>query len=456
MIESEKHLLWQSVLTELQLSLSGANFQTWFKGKTAILSSDKDVVEIGCSSEYNRIWIEERYFSKIKEVLDRITNRTNTIIFSVNSQVIAPKQAKKASKENPTVPLFDSDYSPSIKDAIEAANLNQKYTFSNFIVGQTNQLAYAVAKSIVDEPFDRYNPLLIYGGVGVGKTHLLQAVAHAFLLRRANAKVLYCSSEAFTNDMISAIQKKQMFDFKEKYRSLDLLLVDDIQFIAGRESTQEEFFHTFNYLYGRGKQLVFSCDRNPDELNGLQERLKNRFLGGMLAKIDSPDLELREAVLLANARAFGLKLDFSIIRALAQKLGPSIRELEGGLLRLTAVSNLTSRKIDLSLVETVIGAYKNRRDDARTLLEVVSSYFSLPLSDLLSKKRARPFVLPRQIIMYLLRNQLNHSYNDIAKFLGGRDHTTVIYSVNKVEKLVENDGEIGRIVEEIKTKVFSC
>lgn len=449
--------LWESVLAELQLTLSGANFQTWFKGKTQILSMKEGLIEIGCSSPYNKVWIEERYLGQIKEIVERITGDSKTLVFTVSSQTLPIVGRKQRLEKEVTVPLFEEAASGDIQASFQNANVNQKYSFSNFVVGPSNQLAHAAAKAVVDTPYERYNPLLIYGGVGIGKTHLLHAIASAVLLRRSGTKILYCSSETFTNEMVEAIQRRQTVDFRSKYRNVDFLLIDDVQFIAGRESTQEEFFHTFNQLYSKGKQLVFSCDRNPNELSNLQERLRNRFAGGLVVAIDPPDVELREAILLAKARDANLNLEHPLIHLLAQNLGPSIRDLEGGLLRVVAASRLTGLPIDGSLVQTAIGI-KSIRDE-RSLDEVLSeiaSFFSLSLFEIKNKSRTPSRVFPRQVAMYLLRSEAHLSYKEVAKLLGGRDHTTAIYGINKVETMVEKGGEVAALVSEIRGKVFKC
>jgi len=451
----DKTSLWQSVLAELQLALSGANFQTWFKGKTDILSFEGNVIEIGCSSPYNKVWIEERYFGKIKEIVDRVTGNSNALVFTVSSEGLGETKAPSKTSDPRTVPLFEGEASPALQDGLETAGLNQKYSFASFVVGQSNQLAYAASLAVAEAPHERYNPLLIYGGVGVGKTHLLQAIGQAILLRRAGAKVFYCSSETFTNEMVEAIQKRRTVDFRAKYRSVDLLLIDDVQFIAGRESTQEEFFHTFNQLYGRAKQLIFSCDRNPSELTNLQDRLKSRFAGGLLVAIDPPDIELREAILLAKAKEAGLEVGFPIIRHLAESLGPSVRDLEGGLLRIQAASKLTGRKIDFALIKTVIGTQPAPdKKSPEKILEEVAAFFSLPASELKGARRARGCVFPRQVGMYLLRKKTNLSFKEIAQEFGGRDHTTALYSVNKVENLVEKGGEVARLVDRLLGRIF--
>jgi len=438
-------------MAELQLTLSGANFQTWFKGKTTILSVEGSLIEIGCSSPYNKVWLEGRYAGTLKTIVDRITGQSNTVVFTVSSKEFPPK-FKPKEKTGSTAPLFEDDISPSIKEAIDAANVNRKFSFSNFIIGQTNQLAFAVAKAVVETPVDLYNPLLIHGGVGVGKTHLLQSIAQAAILRRPDYKVLYCSSETFTNDMVEAIQQRQTVGFRSKYRKLDLLIVDDIQFIAGRESTQEEFFHTFNHLVVGGKQVVLSCDRNPNELSNLQGRLKNRFVGGMVVLIEPPDLELREAILLGKAKAAGVVLDFSLVRFLAENLGSSIRDLEGALLRLLAVSNLTGKEISLEMIKSSIRFGSKEAKGPDKLLGLVAVFFSISVEKLTGTLRLKQYVFPRQVAMYLLRTNCNLSYKQVASFFGGRDHTTAMYSVSKVENLVKTGGEVASLVRDIQVK----
>jgi chromosomal replication initiator protein len=451
----DKNSLWESVLADLQLSLSSANFQTWFKGRTSILSIKGGVIEIGCSNSYNKVWLEERYLGKIKEVCDKITGTSNSVLFTVASHLPSHTQTKKPSGANETtVPLFEEVASQSIKDSLESANINQRYSLTNFLVGQSNQLAFAVSKAVVDKPFERYNPLLIAGGVGVGKTHLLQAIGHSIILRRAGVRVLYTTSETFTNQMVDAIQRKDTSSFRNKYRNIDVLLLDDVQFIAGRESTQEEFFHTFNHLYAKGKQIILSSDRPPAELPALQERIKNRFSGGMLALIDQPEQDLREAILLAKSKALGLDLEFSLIRVMAASLGPSVRDIEGGLNRILAVSSLTGKRVDETLVASVLVNERVREKSPKQILEETADFFSLTPTALKSQKRDKTFVFPRQAAMYLLRTGLGISFKEIGELLGGRDHTTVLYSVNKVEKLVEKNGEISTMLAELRTKVL--
>ncbi|MCH7541730.1 chromosomal replication initiator protein DnaA, partial [Patescibacteria group bacterium] len=258
-----------------------------------------------------------------------------------------------------------------------------------------------------------------------------------------------------TNDMIEAIQKRQTTSFRNKYRRAEFLLIDDIQFIAGRESTQEEFFHTFNTLYGQGKQIILSCDRAPEELADLQERLKNRFLGGMIAKIDPPDIELREAVLLSKIKSAGMQVDFPVIRTLAKNLGPSIRELEGALLRLAAISRLTSQRIDHTLVEKVVDLRNGAKDPLSSVVQTVADYFSIEVADLKGPRRSKDRVFPRQIAMYLIREVSDLSFKAIAKHFGGKDHTTVMYSISKVEKAVKNSTETADLVEEIRMRALN-
>ena len=450
----DKQSLWDSVLAELQLTLSSAIYQTWFKGKTTLLSVKSGVIEIGCYNSYNKIWLEERYLGQIKGIVDRLTGQSNALVFSVSAQAhrIPKKQVKR--KLPATVPLFEEEAGPDLAESLASANVNRKYSISNFITGNSNRLAFAVAKAVIESPQENYNPLLIHGGVGVGKTHLLQAIGQAVILRRSKVKVLYCSSETFTNDMIDAIQKRQTFSFREKYRGIDLLLVDDIQFLAGRESTQEQFFHTFNHLVVQGKQVVVSCDRNPKDLHNLQDRLKSRFSGGMVAGIDRPDQELREAVLLARSKNAGVDLGFAVIRQLAQVLGPSIRDVEGGLTRLLAVSKLTGKPISNDLINEVIGSENKISVGGEDVLNETAKYFSVSPKDLKSDSRARVFVFPRQVAMYLLRTRLKMSFNRTASYFGGKDHSTAVYSVKRVEELLKTDAESTRLVSELSVRVF--
>lgn len=448
MDEFDNNSLWDAVLAELQVSLSPANFQTWFRGKTWISTLSNTEVEINCSSPYNKAWIEQRYLEQIREIVERLTGRPQNLLFSVSSRLVTKPSHKASPTES--VPLFTEEPLDTLKASLQSANINEKYSFSNFLVGQCNQLAYAVAKAVGEDDQRRYNPLLIYGGVGVGKTHLLQALAQSVLVRRANLKVLYSSSETFTNDMVEAIQKKQTIDFRSKYRKADLLLIDDIQFIAGRESTQEEFFHTFNHLYERGKQIILACDRDPSELASLQERLKSRFVGGMVAKIDTPDQELKEAILLAKSKEMGMDLDFNLIRDIAASMGSSIRELVGALLKVTAAASLTGKSPDRELAKSVLTLERSVKPTPGKILRAVADHFSIPTETISSNSRGKAVVLPRQISMYLLRHHLNLSFYEIARLLGGKDHSTVIYSVARVENLVENGGEVRSLVDEIE------
>lgn len=441
-------------MAELRLSMSEANFQTWFKGKTAILSTQGGVIEIGCANSYGKAWLEQRYFKELKTVLDRITGTSNNLVFKVSSQAVGGLKKRPTKKPVRTVPLLEGETEDSFTDRFVEAGLNRKYSLSTFLVGSSNQLAFAAAKAVVDSPFDRYNPLLVHGGVGVGKTHLLQAIGQAVILRHAGIKVLYSSSETFTNDMVEAIQRRQTFDFREKYRTVDLLIIDDVQFLAGRESTQEQFFHTFNHLILRGKQVVLSCDRDPKDLHGLQDRLKSRFSGGMVASIDPPDRELREAVLLSRARQEGLVLDRSVVRLLAKVLGPSIREVEGGLTRLAAISKLTGKPIDEAAVLQIIGSEHRPAASPKPFLEAAAKYFSVSLSDLCGNKRNKTVSFPRQVSMYLLRKNLKLPLKEIGRLFGNKNHTTILYTNRRVESLLKTDPEVRRVVLELENKVF--
>jgi chromosomal replication initiator protein len=457
-MKMENKTLWNSVLTELQLSLSNANFQTWFKGKTEIVRYENGLIEIGCNSSYTKDWLEQRYHGQLKAILDRITETNNTLYFSVSKNI---REEVKASKKvlQPTTTLFDSHDLDKIYEKIEASGLNPNYTFGNYIVGSSNQLAYAVGKAIAESPAKGYNPFFVYGGVGLGKTHLMQAVGHEAVTKNPKIKVLYCTSESFTNGMIEAIQNRRTGEFRAKYRNVDILIIDDIQFIAGRESTQEEFFHTFNELYAKGKQIILSSDRPPEAIAKLEERLRSRFEGGMIADIQPPDTDMREAILISKVKRLNLNIPKEVISYLAKMVSSSVRDLEGALVRLVTQAKINNSNLSLELAKSFIEQRKSRnlngKINPKEVLEKVCSYFNLKQSDIKGTSRLAKIVLPRQITMYLLRKELGMQLEAIAEFLGGRDHTTVMHGVEKINKTVEKDGKLRGLVEDIRAKLYS-
>ncbi len=451
--------MWKSVLTELELTLSSANFQTWFKGKTEITVIEGNTIEIGCNSPYTKDWLEQRYLGQIKSILDRLTETNNTIIFTV-ARNLKPENNKKAVfDQSSNVLLFNEGDPDKLQERLEASKLNSNYTFENFVVGSSNQLAFAVSKAVSESPGKIYNPLFLYGGVGLGKTHLMHAIGQAAVSKNPRIKVLYSTSESFTNNMIEAIQTRSTKGFRTKYRGLDILIVDDIQFIAGRETTQEEFFHTFNDLYGNGKQVIISSDRPPAAISKLEERLKSRFEGGMIADIQPPDLDMKEAILLSKVRLRGLDIPEEVLHYLAQTGSTSIRDLEGSLTRLVTQAKINNTSLSVELAKSFIDQRQNRslsgKTTPREVLEIICDYFNLRQSDLRGSTRLAKIVLPRQIAMYLLRKDLGLQYENIAEFLGGRDHSTVIHGVEKIDSNVEKSDKVRGLVEDIRAKLHS-
>lgn len=452
----DKLTLWNAVLTELQLSLSSANFQTWFKGKTEITRFESPQLEIGCNSSYTKDWLEQRYHGQLKAIVDRLLGEKVTLTFIVSTNL--KNLTKPKSKGSTDTPLFGED-ADKLAAKLAASNLNSKYTFDSFVVGNSNQLAFAVAQAVASSPAKAYNPLFIYGGVGLGKTHLIQAVGHAAIAASARVKVLYCTSEAFTNEMIEAIQSRRMGQFRTKYRGVDILIIDDIQFIAGRETTQEEFFHTFNDLYASGKQIILSSDRQPNAISKLEERLRSRFEGGMIADIQPPDVDLREAILLSKVRRLDITISAEVIRYLARSVTSSIRDLEGSLVRLSTQGQLNGTSLSIELAKSFIDERYNRQLSGKVtpkeVLDIVCEYFKLRQTDLRSSSRIAKMVLPRQITMYLLRKDLGLQLEYIAEFLGKKDHTTVMHGVEKIEGHVENSDKLRGLVEDIRAKLYN-
>ena len=454
-----KTTLWESALAELQLNLSEANFKTWFKGKTAIVSWENDLVSIGCNSLYVKNWIESRYQMQVKSILERITSTVINLNFTVEAQVgDITKKPKLKPERVQTNPLFISTDEETLNNALSKARLNPTFNMESFVVGKSNQLAFAVAKAITDSMSKNYNPFFVYGRVGVGKTHLIQAIGQEVLKKSSNLKVIYSTCEEFTNDLVTAIQTKTTAGFRNKYRNADILLVDDVQFLSGRESTQEEVFHTFNFLLASGKQVVLSCDRPPSSIRKLAERLRSRFEGGIIADIGKPEIELREAILIQKSKSLGVTLPTDIIQMLAEKFPYSIRDLEGGLVRLITYSKLTNRGISTDLVREVVqitSQQERKKASVSSVLNATAKYFSLLPSDIRSSSRKPNVVKSRQIAMYILRNDLGLTLTSIADQLNKSDHTSVIYSVKKVEKEIKNSKGESEIVGEIRESIFT-
>lgn len=444
--------LWQAILGSLEISLSKANFNTWFKN-TAIIERGNDYIIVSVPSAFNRDWIAAKYHHEMLKSLKTIAPEIKEIKYQlgghnqVQQTTQTHTQAKTEAKNHPFVPNQPS----------APGSLNPKYTFETFIIGKNNELAHAASIAVAKNHGQQYNPLFIYGGVGLGKTHLMQAVGHRILQNNSKHRVLYITSEKFTNDYINAIGQKRMDEFKKSYREVDALLIDDIQFLAGKEGTQEEFFHTFNELRDKGKQIIITSDRPPKEIPAIEQRLVSRFEWGMIADIQAPDLETRMAILRDKMHKRGANIDEDILFYIAENIQNNVRELEGALNRLAVYQQMENRGLVLeqakSILASIVGV-KKRITSARKIAESVAEFYNITIEDLVKQSRKKEFVKPRQIAMYLIRKELDNSFPSIGDFFGGRDHTTVMHAVEKIEGLINKKENFKQEVDLIMDKLF--
>ncbi len=455
---------WQSALGQLQMEMPKASFDTWVRD-TRMVNFDQGLFTIGVRNAYARDWLESRLSSTVTRLLMGIMNRDVDVRFIVSHQSGSETIADSATATTRT--SLDSvealragnEVSAAVEENETAvsyprnATVNPRYTFENFVVGPNNRLAHAAAQAVAENPASAYNPLFLYGGVGLGKTHLLHAIGN--YCQEHGLNILYVSSEEFTNDLINSIRSHTTQAFRDKYRSIDVLLIDDIQFIAGKEATQEEFFHTFNCLHGQNKQLIISSDRPPKSLATLEERLRSRFEWGLAADVQPPDLETRLAILRAKSERAGHRVPAEIMELIASRVQSNIRELEGALNRIVAFADLSGTAMTLQLAEVALADLLPQRGNIKpdTVVNVVARTFNLSVERMLSSDRSRVVALPRQIAMYLMR-ETNLSLPQIGQALGGRDHTTVMYACDKVADLLERDDLLRRQVVQIRQKLF--
>ncbi|MFA4990842.1 MAG: chromosomal replication initiator protein DnaA [Candidatus Paceibacterota bacterium] len=449
--------LWQSVLGELELQISKPNFQTWFKN-SELLEKGGDYVVIGLDSAFAKEWVETKYDKLILKIIRNFEPEIKEIRYQIQSSnkpaVIAIKKKVEVPQETESLNISEYNIDPR-------TNLNSRYTFQNFVVGSNNELAYSAAMAVVKELGKKYNPLFIYGGVGLGKTHLIQATGNEL---RKNYKnkigIRYVSTETFVNEVINGIKNKRMEDVKNKYRKVDVLIIDDIQFIAGKEKTQEEFFHTFNTLYENNKQIIISSDRSPYLLSTLEERLRSRFEGGMVADISYPDFETRMAILklkLQNTHS-DFYISDEILGLIAEKFPYNIRELEGALTRLLGILKIRKLNPTRQNIEGLLDEITSQRVmiiAPEVVIKIVSEFYNIPEKDLLSHSRKKELVKPRQIIMYILREYLKYSFPTIARKLGDRDHTTVLHAYNKISQQLNKDHLLTQEINLIKEKIYN-
>ena len=426
---SEQHV-WESCKKELEKTIDPHNFISYIKPTKQLKYSDNEL-SILVPSRFLADWLEKNYMDTMREVINRITSTANSIAIVVENA--RRKDVRSAA------PAMKQLHKP-VKKRAQPSKFKTKYSFESFVVGSCNQFAHASSLNCAKKPGAKYNPLFLYGGVGLGKTHLMQSIGHYIQSMNEEANVLYLSSEQFVNQMISAMQKGKMDGFRKKYRNVDVLLVDDIQFIAGKERTQEEFFHTFNTLFELGKQIVVSSDQFPKDIKKLEERLKSRFEWGLIADIQPPDLETKIAIIRKKAALNSYNIPDDVAEFLAQAVKSNIRELEGCLARVVAYASLSGKPIDLSITkETLEGVYSDskRNVDITQIQKAAVKYFGLKPNDLKSKSRTKKLVVARQLAMYLCRQYTEESLPQIGKFFGGRDHSTVIHATRKIKKEIE-------------------
>ncbi|HEX9114667.1 MAG TPA: chromosomal replication initiator protein DnaA [Anaerolineae bacterium] len=453
---------WEIARSQLRLQMTKGTYDTWVRD-TVCLASEDNAFVIGCPNAYARDWLSMRLRPMIKRTLISIVGHAVDVTFVV--QAVPPADEPV---EAPAGPLLQLDglpqgieaveitRAPEVVDmsAIEGGTLNPRYTFENFIVGPSNRMAHAVAMSVAERPGRAYNPLFLYGGVGLGKTHLLQAIGHT--AQTLEQRVLYVTSELFTNEMISAIRTGSTEQFRSKYRMVDVLLIDDVQFIAGKEQTQEEFFHTFNALHSANRQIVMTSDRAPQAIPTLEERLRSRFAWGMIADIQSPNLETRIAILQAKADSLGVRVPDDVLALVAQRAHRNIRDLEGALNRVLVHAQVLSRPLSVTVVEDALAYLQpvQSKLSLESILEIAAQYFGVTVDDLTGRSRNARIALQRQIVMYVMREETGASLPQVGEALGGRDHTTVMHGYDRVASELDSDPELHRQVAELRERLY--
>jgi chromosomal replication initiator protein len=450
--------LWQSVLGEIELNISRANFITWFR-ETGILKIKDGLATVGVPNGFSKEWLENKYNKIILRAMRNLSPSIKELKFIINQagaqslveQIVQPQPKKESlAAQGQSFYEFEVD---------KETNLNPKYTFENFIVGSFNELAQAAAKAVINGPGEVYNPLFVYGGVGLGKTHLLQAVGNSVVEKyKRRKKVKYTSSEKFTSELVNALHNGRIEDFKESYRQTDVLIIDDVQFLAGKEKTQEEFFHTFNFLYQKNKQIILSSDRPPKAISTLEERLRSRFEGGMIADISYPDLETRMAILKIKTEEKRVALPDDILNYIANNIQKNIRELEGALNRVIASMKLSNAQIDLEQVAKILNniiTSPKKITNYRNIIQVVAEFYDVATNDLINRCRRKEVVYPRQVAMYLMREELKKSFPFIGEKLGGRDHTTVMYACDKLNKEIESNELLQQELSLIRERIYN-
>ncbi|WP_138204216.1 chromosomal replication initiator protein DnaA [Haloimpatiens lingqiaonensis] len=439
--------IWEKTLNIIKGELTEVSFNTWIKSIIPI-SIDRDSLKLGVPNNFTKEILENRYKNLISNAVKVITSKSYNIDFIIASEEAVDAQPKEQIKPEQSNIIVNPEFT---------STLNPKYTFDSFVIGNSNRFAHAASLAVAESPAKAYNPLFIYGGVGLGKTHLMHAIGHYVLENNPNSKVVYVTSEKFTNELINSIKDDKNVDFRNKYRNVDILLIDDIQFIAGKERTQEEFFHTFNALHEANKQIILSSDRPPKEIPTLEDRLRSRFEWGLIADIQPPDFETRIAILKKKADVENLNIPNEVMVYIANKIKSNIRELEGALIRIVAFSSLTNKEISVDLaseaLKDIISNNLNKQITIGSIQDIVSSYFNLSVDDFKSSRRTRNIAYPRQIAMYLCRKLTDMSLPKIGEEFGGRDHTTVIHAYEKISNNLKKDTGLKSTIEELSNKI---
>ena len=438
--------LWEKTLNIIRGELTEVSFNTWIKSSNPI-SYSNDTIKLGVTNDFTKEIMETRYKDLLINAVEVLTSKKYKIDFCILSEETAETQKQDANNIKRSIIVSDE----------MSATLNPKYKFDSFVIGNSNRFAHAASLAVAESPAKAYNPLFIYGGVGLGKTHLMHAIGHYVLLNNPKAKVVYVSSEKFTNELVNSIKDDKNVEFRNRYRNVDVLLIDDIQFIAGKERTQEEFIHTFNELHEANKQIILSSDRPPKEIPTLEDRLRSRFEWGLIADIQPPDFETRIAILKKKADNENLNIPNEVMVYMASKIKSNIRELEGALIRIVAYSSLTNKEISTDLaseaLKDIISNKQSKYITMELIQDIVASYFNLRIEDFKSSRRSRNISYPRQIAMYLSRKLTDMSLPKIGEAFGGRDHTTVIHAYEKISEGLKSDESLQNIINDITKKI---
>ncbi len=449
--------IWQLTLEELSKELNKPSFETWFN-LTKPVSLENCCLIIEVPNDFTKEWFETRYKNQIINALKEVTSEEHRVNFVISSEFQDTRDPESLGDEN----YYSSDFSSHQREDEHLKNkyistFNPRYTFDTFVVGACNRLSHAASLAVAESPARAYNPLFIYGGVGLGKTHLLHAIGQYSLINHDFTRVFYFSSERFTNEFINAIRDNKTLDFRNKYRSMDILLIDDIQFLAGKEQTQEEFFHTFNALHDNNKQIIISSDRPPKEIPTLEDRLRSRFEWGLITDLQTPDLETRTAILKKKALSDGMDIPDEVLHYIASKVITNIRELEGALIRIVAYASLSESPVTLELTEAALQDIifpRQKNITVKTVIDVTAENFNLKPEEILSKKRTQDIAMTRQVAMYLCRMLTDLSLPKIGEEFGGRDHTTVLHAFKKIDILITKNSDFKNRLEMIKNNIL--